>query len=555
MGVGAQVPRTPVPCRGQVISEIVIRSRAPAYGGLFAASRALGRAATSIHVATAPTVIEHFLLFSRGGRCSSLGRQESERILRAQPFLADASVTAYAVSADTVRLEVSTVDEPAILLSPGIRSAAPYFRALSVGSTNLEGKGIYAVAGWRQGFFYRDAFLGRYSNYQLFRRPVLLEVNADRREIGYDLSARVAHPVFSDLQSSAWRVSGGASEDLIPFRSPSSARHSLEVQRSFSDVGGVVRVGRPGRLALVGATLSSERAVTDPVPVLVTDSGVVADSLAPLVGRYTSFASTRLNLLLGFRQVNFLRVTGFDALTGVQDVRRGVQIGATIGRGLAVGGSSRDEVHMAVDAYAGVGTERSFAAVQVLADGSRKSSGGPWDDLLLSGRLAWYLRPHPRHTIVASVEYGAGERQRLPFQLALGDRRGGVRGYDDAELGGARRLVGRIEERWRTGSVRGTADAGVALFADAGQLWAGDSPLGRDTPLEPSVGAALLAAVPPGSQRLWRVDLAFPLRRDAGARWVLRFSSADLTRTFWPEPNDLRRNRSRTEPVGVFTWP
>lgn len=549
------MPRTVVACDGMVISDIVIRSRAPAYGGLFATSRLLGRVATSIHEATAPLVIESFLLLHRGDRCTSLRRQESERILRAQPFLANATVTAYRVSADTARLEVDTVDEPAILLSPGTSSASPYLRALALGSSNLDGKAIYAVAGWREGFHYRDAFIGRFTNYQLFRRPVLFELNAVRREVGYELASQLAHPVYSDFQASAWRASAGTSEDLIPFRSPDHPRLSLEVQRSYFDFGGVVRVGSPGRLALVGATLSSERAVTDPVPVLITDGGLVTDSVSPLVGRYQSFTSTRLNLLLGYRQVNFLRVSGFDALTGVQDVRRGVQVGATLGRGLSVGSSARDEIHVAIDAYAGVGTARSFAAIQVLGDGSQRSSGGPWDDLLLSGRLAWYLRPHPRHTIIASVELGAGERQRLPFQLSLGDRRGGVRGYDGAEVGGARRLVGRLEERWRTGTIHGTADAGVAFFADVGQVRAGDSPLGRNTPLEPSLGAGLLVAVPPGSQRMWRMDVAVPLRHVPGAAWVLRFSNVDLTRSFWEEPNDLRFNRSRTEPVGVFTWP
>jgi hypothetical protein len=175
--------------------------------------------------------------------------------------------------------------------------------------------------------------------------------------------------------------------------------------------------------------------------------------------------------------------------------------------------------------------------------------------VLASGRFGWYVRPHHRHTITGSVEASAGWRQVLPFQLALGDPRGGVRGYGDAELGGARRLVVRTEERWRIGTFRGTADAGVAAFVDAGRLWAGDAALGRDTPWEPSVGLGILAAVPPGSQRLWRVDLAVPLRADGGAKWELRFSSSDRTRAFWIEPNDVRLSRSRSVPASVFRWP
>jgi hypothetical protein len=306
---------------------------------------------------------------------------------------------------------------------------------------------------------------------------------------------------------------------------------------------------------LVGASLSSARDTPSAMPVLVTDSGLVADSTAALVDRYTSFRSTRLNVLVGYRNVNFLRVTGFDALSGAQDVRRGVQLGATIGRGLPIASSRRDEFFAAADFYAGVGSARSFAAVEGMGEGRRGEGSNRWDAVLMSGRFGAYLRPHRRHTVITSLEYSAGWRERIPFQLSLGDVRGGVRGYGDAELGGAQRLVTRLEERWRLGTIRGNADAGVALFGDVGRLWAGDAPLGRTTPYEPALGIGLLGAIPPGSQRLWRVDLAFPLRHDGGAGWEVRISSADRTRAFWFEPNDVRSNRDRTVPARVFTWP
>lgn len=543
-----------MPCNGQLISEIVVRALPPSYGGVFSRSPALGRVASSLHTTTAERLVRNLLLLRVGERCSILLRRETERLLRAQAFLADASVTAYPDGPNAIRLEVVTVDEPSAVGSIGVVGKDPWLRALKVGSANLRGLGVSAQAGWKDGGVYRDTWQARYSNFQLFSDPVQMHLTAIRRDHGYDATGQVVYPFFTDLQSRAWRVAGGNSEDLVPFVSPDQSPVSLGVRRQFLDAGAVTRIGNPGSLAIVGGSVSVERGTPDGVAVFVTDTGLVADTGSALRERYESFRSTRLNLLLAYRYVNFLRVSGFDALAGTQDVRRGVQAALTIGRGLAMDGPGRDEVFVSGNLYGGVGSEVSFGGLEVLAEGRRLSSG-EWEAVLLSGRFAVYLRPHPRHTWTGSIEYTAGRNQRLPFQLALGDHRGGVRGYEDAEIGGAARLVARLEERWRFGNIRGTGDIGAAMFVEAGKLWAGDAPLGRTTGYLPSVGVALLAAVPPRSRRIWRIDLAFPLERTAGAQWGFRITNEDRTRTFWNEPNDIRRNRERSGLVTAFVVP
>jgi hypothetical protein len=550
-----QAARTQVACNGQIISEIVIRSHAPTYGGLFERSVWLGHLVTSMHVATAPSVIRNFVLLKEGAPCTSLLRRETERVLRAQPYLANAAVAAFEDGPGRVRVEITTVDEPSVIASLGVTRANPYVRALTFGNANVQGKGIYAVASWREGFFYRDTWLLSYNNYQLFRRPYQLLLRAARDDHGYSLASSVGRPFFTELQAFAWHLMGGAEEDLVPFRSLGRPTISLGIRREYFDAGAGFRVGGTGHLGLVGASVSTERASPSSGPLLVTDTGIVVDTTTALIDRYTPYRSTRLNLLGGFRVVNFLRVTGFDALGGTQDMRRGFQVGVTLGRGLRHVGSTRDETFLAGDIYGGVGSTKTFAGLQIRGEGRRIPDPGEWSSLLYSGRFAMYLRPHRRHTIEGDAEFAAGARQQLPFQLSLGDTRGGVRGYHGADLGGARRVVFRLEDRWHTGTIRGTGDAGVAIFTDVGRLWAGDVPLGTTTPYEPSVGIGLLGALPPGSKRLWRLDLAVPLRRGTGARWEARITSADRTRTFYIEPNDVRLNHERTLPASVFTWP
>jgi hypothetical protein len=130
-----------------------------------------------------------------------------------------------------------------------------------------------------------------------------------------------------------------------------------------------------------------------------------------------------------------------------------------------------------------------------------------------------------------------------------------MRGYSAADLPGAQRAIARLEERWVLGNVRGNADAGVALLAEAGRMWAGDAPFGVTTPMKYSVGASLLAALPPGSQRMWRLDLMFPLDKSDGARLELRLRTENQTRIFWREPRDVERSRERSLPQRIFQWP
>src|SRR4029078_9771625 len=80
----------------------------------------VARIARSIHATTRPDVIRRFLLLREGERCNELRRAESERILRAPPFLADASVVAVPNADGSVDLVVRTADEIALVLGGSV---------------------------------------------------------------------------------------------------------------------------------------------------------------------------------------------------------------------------------------------------------------------------------------------------------------------------------------------------------------------------------------------------------------------------------------------------
>jgi hypothetical protein len=85
-------------------------------------------------------------------------------------------------------------------------------------------------------------------------------------------------------------------------------------------------------------------------------------------------------------------------------------------------------------------------------------------------------------------------------------------------------------------------------------VWAGDAPFGVDSRMKVGVGVGLLAAIPPQSRQLWRLDVAVPVSADSHARWEIRLT-ATRARDFWREPADVAHARAGAAPSTIFTWP
>jgi len=569
LGFGAQppardtvprAPRQPTRCAGQRISDVVILAQPPYRNSLLGRVAAVEKIVTKAHSTTKPEIVQRFLLLRPGDRCDELRRAESERILRAQPYLVDARVTPYDDGRGGVLLEVETRDEFSVIVDMAARTRSPFVTDFRFGEANLAGAGLYASAEWRDGGVgYRDGYSARVTDYQFLRHPYQLTLLGARKSVGDEWAADLTHPFYTDLQRIAWRVSGGKNADYLELLRPMADKNAMFFHRGFASIGGVARIGAPGRLSLFGASLSTERAFTEDRVSILSDSGEVADDGPPLgfapASHYRAQHVVRLNSLWGIRNVRFLAASGFDALTGRQDVRSGFQLGSVVGRGLGSLGSRDDDLFTSVDMYVGMGTSRAFIAAEVQGEGRSDYDTNRWDGIVVTGRGAGYLVPDGRWRTLASVEFGGAWRPRVPVQLALGAYDGGVRGYVGSDAAGAQRVVVRLEERAVVGSPFRVGDIGVAAFVDAGRTFAGDAPYGTTTPVRAAVGASLLGAFPPRSRRLWRLDLAMPVTRAEGSKFEVILSNRDLTRMFWREPREVQRAREQAVPPTVFNWP
>ncbi|MBC7789263.1 MAG: hypothetical protein H7Z74_04920 [Anaerolineae bacterium] len=543
---GAQAEGHEAVCNGQIITDIQVNTRAPYEPKSRKWWTIPIRIANSLHATTDESVIRRYLILARGMQCSEFRRAESERILRVQPYLASAEIQTLSDGLGGVILRVETVDELTTIVGAG--ASGTHLTGLRLGDRNIMGSATSVIARWRESDI-RDVFAVEFTDYQFLGRRYILDADMSRREIGSpNWSADVRHPFFTDQQRFAWRVKAEDTRELFHFlREGNVPSAVIGIERSFMDAGGVVRIGLPGRLSLFGISFSRE--VDEAMEPPNADSTV---NYTTLLAPYKRRNNSRINALWALRNIYFRRVERFDALNAAQDIRLGFQASTLFGRSLSISGATDDDILVAADIYGGLGGERTFLSINVRGEGHQNYDNNEWDGILGSGNIAAYRRLGDKHTVKLNVDWSGGWKQRTPFQLSLGDSRGGVRGYRRSRAGGGRRGVLRLEERWYVGDFREQAGLGLAFFADAGRLWAGDVPYGVDTPVKLGAGIGLLAAVPKGSKRTWRLDVAFPLSADGKAKWEFRLSNLNANRVGWREPQDLARSRERAVPNNVF---
>ena len=544
-----------VVCSGQRIDTVKVFSAERAVAGVLKLPL-VSQIARVYHVTTRDRVIRSFMLLTEGDACDELRRAESERILRAQPFLAEATVQTVSGPMSGVTLIVKTVDEASLVIGGQLQAGVPPVRAVKLGNSNVDGSAIYLAGLWQDGGIgYRDGFGARFIDGQFLGKPSIFEASGERHPLGEEWLVGAAQPFLTDLQRVAWRARACASIEFVGFPGLNPYDPALRLDRRYYDIGGIVRIGPPGRLSLFGASVSSDDERPSTQPVLISDAGLVRDTTALLMNRYQPHHMARLNVLWGVRDLLFVSVQGFDALYATQDLPVGFQFGTMFGRTLSVLGSKDDDIFMASDLYAGVGGEQGAARLEVRAEGRRANATAQWDGLLTSGRASQLIKFAPNQALIASLDWSGGWRSRVPFNLPLGAYDGGVEGFANSPAFGGRRAAARLEQRWAFGRI-GNAATGVALFVDAGRVWVGDVPYGVTTPVRGAVGISLLGALPRQSHRTWRVDVTYAQPSVGAPRRIqLSLSGEDHTRAFLVEPRDVERTRERTVPSSIFHWP
>ena len=546
-----RVPAQPVGprCNGETISVVAVDRAEPV---MVERSAGWARPLLRFALSGAPTresAVAPFLLVKQGQVCTEMLLAESERVLRQQPYLADARASVLPDSNGTVQVQFSTTDDIRPILGLGVKNGSP--TRLKIGSGNVAGYGMRAAVQWQQGFAFRDGYAVVFTDYHALGMPLLFETQLERSPLGEVVSASLSRPLYSQLQSLAWSASVAHVGRFQRFiRGGELDPISLDVDRRSWQANLLYRIGGGRNGVFAGASLAGDRVEPADSGVIITDTGFVDDPDETLGPRYVPQTRTAVAAILGARALRFFKAEGFDALEGAQDIAEGMQFGGILGRG--VGSENRGWLG-GTQLYAGAGNPRSFVGMQASFESGRVD--GEWVDMIAEGRAAWYSRPSKRRTRIASVEFAGAWNTTVPLQLRLGIDRVGLRGYDDSETAGGRRAVARLEERLVFPGIAKYLGFGGAAFVDVGKMWAGDVPFGETVNPRVGAGLGLIFAVPRSSRQNIRLDVAAPLISDDGSHWGVNLTITSGRPRFYRAASDLARARSAAQTPVVFGWP
>jgi hypothetical protein len=482
---------------------------------------ALFRLADWLHIRTREKTVATQLLFKPGDPYDARLLQETERLLRGNPFLRDARISPVAFRDGVVDVDVVTQD--LWTLNPGIsisRSGGSGSSGMGISELNLFGLGSELAMSVRSNvdrssrtLSYRDRQVAgswwgvsaRYSN------------NSDGRsqELALD------HPFYA-LDS---RWAAGAETRSV---------QRVESQYELGQVIGQFRVDHQSRTVYAGrsdglvdgwvtrwtAGITQDEHRVDPLPMPVPLAAAEGWAGTPPAQRQLTFPWLGLELL----EDDFVKTRNQDQIGRTEDFQLGWQAQGRVGVATPEFGSDRNAVVFEARVARGF-HDTPEQTVLVAASAAGRVEDGHLEGTLFSASGRYHLRHSPQAASFLSLSVDHGVRLEADQQLLLGGDNG-LRGYPMRYQSGSGRWLFTAERRafsdwypWRLFNVGG------AVFFDMGRTWGSmGSPDSAGTAAQ-GVLRDLGFGLRLGNSRsalgnVVHIDLAFPLDGDASIRKV-----------------------------------
>lgn len=526
--------------------------------------------ANTLHMDTREGFVRAELLFEEGDCYDPLLMAESGRLLRGHRFIARADVFGLRQSDGSWHVVVDTKDEWTTELNVRFNfEEGMEFRGVDLAEGNVLGRGVL-VGGFLVQRDDRRDIGGRIFVPRTLGTRLDAVVSAGSTRTGTFFEQELAYPFVGEVGRGAGRQRYRRRKDRFTYRPGPDSPFThvlLPVDEETVELTVAARLGEPGNLTVFGLGFANYTLAFPGYPASVDvardaefdDTEPAPEEVAEALRDQTRYSSgTRVNLLFGQRNVRFVQRAGLDALTGIQDIPVGPDVGLTLGRSVGsfgFDGAETDDVYARLRVFYGLDRGPALLNVsgawetrQVLSGGR---AGRGWKDHIgeLDALLYWQSPALRAHTLFGRITASGGWKTTLPFQLTLGGPTG-VRGYPEETFPGARRAVLTLEDRfyvpWPAPRL---IDLGFTFFADVGRMWPGDVPFGTDSGWRGSVGTGIRLGFPAGTRGVARLDLAFPLDRERAGSPILRVALVDVVglRRLFGEP---QLERSRPNPVG-----
>ena len=464
----------------------------------------LYRTANRLHMNTRASVIREQLLFETGDRYSDRVVQETERNLRANAYLNEATIVPVAYDGRNVDLEVRTRDT--WTLNPGVnfsRAGGENEYALQIREKNLLGRGQSLELEW-QSDVDRDALTLSFSDPHLFKNFTRLAVAYSDASDGSTKYFNLDRPFYAlDTRWSAGTLLTESEFDVDRWELGKRVG-KFETHAQYYQLNGGWSAGLQDgwvRRWTYGATYQQD----DFQPVEGAPLGGPLPADRKFVYPWVGF-----ELL----QDSFQERVNQDQIRRTEDVLVGFNGWARLGFATESFGSATDAV--LVSAYASNGIDLSHA--QSLF-GSAWASGryehGEIRNGTLGAEARYYLETSARSKFFADLSGTVTEQLDHDQQLTLGGDTG-LRGYPFAYQAGTAKALLTLEQRYYTKwyPFRLFHVAG-AVFADTGRTWGTDVTGATSLGLLSDVGIGLrLGTSRSAFGNVLHIDLAFPLDGD-----------------------------------------
>lgn len=493
------------------------------------------RLANALHYRTRRSVVRRELLFGVGDCYDEQRLAESERLLRGTDYISRIDIFGLRQDDGSYHVVVDTQDEWSTKVDLRLRlQSGGGLEGIRVRETNLLGTGQTIGVFWEVQRVER-LYGAMFHTSQLAGTRWDLRLSIARTLAGTAWEESLRYPFTGEIGRWSALHAFRRNDRLFDFISenPDTGTYAVMVpvrDKGF-DLAVLSRLGRPGRSTLLGVGLAYQELAypggMDAIRVVHggrLEDGVPADSAtaAILSGQLRAVNTIRTTLLIGQRNVWWVKRHGLDSMRGEQDVQLGAE--ATLALGRSVPALERDnDLAATLSLNGGLEVGPLILAARARGDGRRDLDAsvaqGEWLDLFMEAEALAYLRGRG-HTLVGRVASAGGWSTRTPFQLTLGGDRG-LRGYALERFPGGRRVVATLEERVFLGwPLPHLLDLGVTAFVDVGRSWPGDVPFGLDSGWRASAGFGLRGSFPPGGRNTYRLDVALPIERGNPLRGV-----------------------------------
>jgi hypothetical protein len=422
--------------------------------------RRLFRLVNRLHRTTRPEVIQHQLLFQPGDAFSAETVRETERLLRGNRYLYEATIRPIAEDADRVDLEVITRDVWTL------QGGLDFHRAGGTNSTtfDLEDENFFGTG--------KDVQVARLSNVDRtsklvrYRDPSLAGTHgtvdftfADNSD-GNTRILEVERPFYA--LDSRWAMGFSALHDLRvdPLYEGGDVVDRFRGRHDFLEVYGGLSPG-----LLDGVTqrfrfgFTYDRNLFGAVPGYAPPDAASADrTLAyPWIG-------------YEFVEDGFVTVRDFDQIQRTEDVNLGRVLDVRFGWSSPMFGGDRSRLIMtsaATDGWA-------FGPRQILllrGSLSGRLRGGAVENGIAGAGVRYYVRTFGNGLFVVKSQADMAENLDFENQLLLGGDNG-LRGYPLRYQAGDRRFLVSLEQRfYGSREYFNLVNLGAAVFFDAGRAW------------------------------------------------------------------------------------